>query len=98
MSAPALITFKGVTIAVAKSGPVYLAYPLTPCCQASGKGSERGVVCRSCYNEVSAMYGDCAPLYDVPGAWPTERIVGSWIDATDAEIDALVAQIKAVAA
>jgi len=39
-------------------GAEYL-YPLTPCCQASGKGSESstGVVCRACYREVHIKYG-----------------------------------------
>jgi hypothetical protein len=98
---PTIIQAEGLTIAVAQVGPdtnpAYLAYPLTPCCGASGKGSERGIVCRSCYNEVSAMYGDCAPLYDVPGGWPIERIVAGWTDLDDAAVAALVAQIKAVA-
>lgn len=33
---------------------------LTPCCGSTGKGSEdssTGVVCRTCYREVSAKYG-----------------------------------------
>lgn len=41
-----------------------MIYPLTPCCQASGTGSyvgdEPAVVCRSCYREVPAFYGDFA--------------------------------------
>lgn len=36
-------------------------YPLTPCCNASGKGSIAGsgpaVVCRSCYKEVGYEFG-----------------------------------------
>jgi hypothetical protein len=39
--------------------PEYL-FPLTPCCLASGKGSdsaEFGVVCRSCYQEVDPKFG-----------------------------------------
>lgn len=40
-----------------------LIYPLTACCGASGKGGGdedgTGVVCRSCYQEVGAFYGDC---------------------------------------
>ena len=33
--------------------------PLTPCCQATGKGAEcsTGVVCRSCFEEVDTKYG-----------------------------------------
>lgn len=91
-----------VTIAVTDIGPAdnpsYMAYPLTPCCGASGKGGEFGVICRSCYRPVDAMYGDCAPLYDVPMSWPTERIIGGWTDVPDAELAAVVARIKAVAA
>jgi hypothetical protein len=36
-----------------------LLYPLTPCCQASGKGAETstGVMCRACYREVDVKYG-----------------------------------------
>jgi hypothetical protein len=91
-----------VTIAVANIGtdesPAYLAYPLTPCCGASGKGGGNGVICRSCYRDVDPMFGDCAPLYEVPGSWPVERIVGGWTDLDDAALAVLVAQIKAVAA
>jgi hypothetical protein len=35
--------------------------PLTPCCNASGKGvtySETGVACRACYVDVDGKYGD----------------------------------------
>ncbi|UJE15723.1 hypothetical protein SEA_LIGMA_69 [Gordonia phage Ligma] len=38
------------------------AYPLTPCCGATGKGSmdsPTGVVCRACYTPVGFAYGDC---------------------------------------
>jgi hypothetical protein len=97
MTSPTIIQAPGLTVAVAKSGTVWLAYPLTPCCQASGKGSERGVVCRSCYNEVSAIYGDCAVVNEEPGDWPCERIIAAWADLDDEALDALVAQIKAVA-
>jgi hypothetical protein len=27
-------------------------YPLTPCCQASATGSETGIACRSCYQDI----------------------------------------------
>ncbi|UUV32160.1 hypothetical protein NQK81_01545 [Amycolatopsis roodepoortensis] len=38
--------------------------PLTPCCNASGKGSESrtGVVCRRCYREVDAKYGGSSSI------------------------------------
>lgn len=93
---------RDVTIAVASVGPpdnqAWMAYPLTPCCGASGKGGERGIVCRRCYNEVGAMYGDCAMFEKVPGFWDPVRVIGGWTDVTDAEVEALVAQIKAVIA
>ncbi|BDB63254.1 hypothetical protein [Rhodococcus sp. RDE2] len=34
-----------------------VAYHLTPCCDASAKGSLGSIVCRSCYQEVCPMYG-----------------------------------------
>jgi hypothetical protein len=41
-----------------------ITYALTPCCNASGKGAESstGVVCRSCYQEVSERFGDTADV------------------------------------
>lgn len=39
-------------------------YPLTPCCQASGKGTEDGVCCRACYDLVSDLYGSAEPTND----------------------------------
>ena len=90
MNAPLKFPLADVTIAVAEVGEVHLAYPLTPCCGASGKGGGSGVICRKCYRDVDPMFGDCAPLYSVPGGWPTERIVSGWTDASDAEIAALV--------
>jgi hypothetical protein len=79
-AAPRKFVLDGLTIAVAQIGPdenpVHMAYPLTWCCGASGKGGGSGVICRK--------------LYSTPGAWPTEKIVGSWVDASDAEVAALV--------
>lgn len=34
-----------------------MAYPLTDCCRASGKGSGDGVVCRACYQSVDDRFG-----------------------------------------
>jgi hypothetical protein len=34
-----------------------MAWPLTPCCAASGKGGEYGIVCRACYEPVAMEYG-----------------------------------------
>ena len=41
-----------------------MLYPITDCCGASGKGakSETGVVCRSCYRTVDALFGDTATV------------------------------------
>lgn len=43
-----------------------IAYLLTPCCGATGKGSDSptGVVCRSCYATVPGVYGSCEPAAD----------------------------------
>lgn len=45
----------GVKVAMSE----HMVYPLTACCQASGKGSESptGVVCRACYNVVPVDMG-----------------------------------------
>lgn len=32
-------------------------YPLTPCCQASAKGTEGGICCRKCYQLVPYDFG-----------------------------------------
>ena len=52
-------------------GAYTLLYPLTECCGASGKGSESstGVVCRSCYEEVPALYGGCVKLSESAADW-----------------------------
>jgi len=41
-----------------------MTYALTPCCNATGKGADvtTGVVCRSCYEEVSSRFGDVADV------------------------------------
>ncbi len=48
-------------------------YALTPCCAATGKGSdvESGVVCRKCYREVDAVYG-------MVGEWGKRTKVGEY--------------------
>lgn len=33
------------------------AYPLTTCCNATGKGGGSGVICRSCYEDVDWEFG-----------------------------------------
>lgn len=53
----------GFRCKVARSGDI--RYPLTPCCEASGKGlmdddtGEGYVGCRSCYHEVDPLFGTC---------------------------------------
>lgn len=37
-----------------------MAYPLTDCCKAFGKGSGDGVVCRACYAPVDDRFGQAA--------------------------------------
>ncbi len=37
--------------------------PLTPCCNASGKGGGHGVVCRSCYRDVDPKFGGRERLF-----------------------------------
>lgn len=32
-------------------------YPLTPCCDASAKGTEWGPSCRKCYRDLPEVYG-----------------------------------------
>lgn len=46
-----------ITIVVDDDG---MAYPITECCAASGKGTVNaasGVCCRNCYAEVDSIYG-----------------------------------------
>ncbi|QNL30192.1 hypothetical protein SEA_MARIOKART_65 [Gordonia phage Mariokart] len=59
LAAGVALTTCGVQVA---HNDVLGAYPLTPCCGATGKGSadaSTGVVCRACYREVGIAYGDC---------------------------------------
>jgi len=37
-----------------------MVFGLTACCQATGKGSNVGVICRKCYMPVSHLFGDVA--------------------------------------
>ena len=32
-------------------------YPVTDCCKATAKGTDGGICCRSCYNEVDSLFG-----------------------------------------
>lgn len=51
----------GDKVAKADHGYGATYYLLTPCCEASGKGSAdspTGVVCRACYETVDAKFGD----------------------------------------
>lgn len=62
-------TICGVSIGLANG----YVYPLTPCCEASGKGSNGGIVCRSCYEPVESVYAVCAEADNV-------EAVMSWIE------------------
>lgn len=58
---PTIITTDcGVSFAVDGT----LIYPLTGCCQASAKGVDGGIACRSCYEDVPFAMGDCANVAD----------------------------------
>jgi hypothetical protein len=48
-------------VVVADAG---FTYALTPCCQATGKGSDSatGVVCRACHREVDPYFGGPATV------------------------------------
>lgn len=65
-----------------------IIYPLTPCCRASGKGGEWGVMCRACYAPLPIMFGDCATVEDiapVPGWFHEQGRCGAdaqWCAAT----------------
>lgn len=53
----AIVTESGIEIVISEDG---MAYPITPCCGASGKGTMNagsGVCCRRCYAEVDSIYG-----------------------------------------
>lgn len=41
------------------------AFYVTPCCDASAKGTEWGIVCRSCYEDVDPSLGGVPEPYDV---------------------------------
>jgi hypothetical protein len=49
-----LVDVLNIGLVVASEGMVYL---LTPCCVASGKGGESGVICRACHRPVDDRYG-----------------------------------------
>ena len=46
-----------------------MRYGLTPCCGASAKGGEYGIVCRACYGEIDPLLG--GPM-DVADAYTPE--------------------------
>lgn len=51
---------------IAVNTEIGIAYPLTTCCQATGKGAGYGVVCRSCYAEVDWAFGDGWIISEMP--------------------------------
>ena len=34
-----------------------IIYPVTTCCEATAKGTEWGICCRACYEEVDGLFG-----------------------------------------
>ncbi len=46
-----------VSIGYDRGGDAITFYPLTPCCTATGKGSDSGTVCRRRYRHVGYEYG-----------------------------------------
>ncbi|MGA0848624.1 MAG: hypothetical protein ACO3RX_01615 [Chthoniobacterales bacterium] len=36
-----------------------LVYPVTPCCRATAKGGEYGIICRACYQPIDEFFGLC---------------------------------------
>jgi hypothetical protein len=53
--------------------------PLTPCCHRDGKGGQRGIVCRGCYQPVECKYGGQSTL-----AVPVARTTGELAAAAQA--------------
>ena len=67
-----------------------IAYYLTPCCGASGKGSagsRTGVVCRSCYSDMAADFGDGWLVSD-SAAWEryAERFVSACMEDPEGRV------------
>jgi hypothetical protein len=53
---------------IAVDTEIGLAYPLTLCCNASGKGGGEGVICRSCYMDIDWGFGAGWTLEDLPAS------------------------------
>lgn len=91
------------TIVICAEAPIALVVteimiaPLTPCCQASGKGCDGYIGCRACYNEVSPFFGDCWDLADDRG-WDTYRCLLQDEGVSAAKADEIVAYAKEKAA
>ena len=68
---PAKGIYAGLTCGIEQLGDKTMLYPLTECCEASGKGAESptGVVCRACYEPVAAAFGSCAFLSEGTADW-----------------------------
>jgi len=62
---------------IAVNTEIGLAYPLTVCCNASGKGGGLGVICRACYEDVDWSFGS---------GWAIDALPESVRDAVLAEI------------
>lgn len=58
-----------------------IAYPLTTCCGATGKGGGHGVICRSCYEDVDYSFG---------GGWTIDAMPAEFA----ADVEAAIAKAK----
>lgn len=74
-----------------------VVYPLTPCCQASAKGSMAGgepaTVCRVCYREIDPLLGDCA-VVSSPTFSRDLRSVCATVGADRVEVLKRILQVK----
>lgn len=87
----------GAECAVAVVVASWGVYPLTPCCQASAKGSIAGdypaTVCRNCYEEVDDSFGDCWQPTEERG-WRGYRRLLLLVGLDDDKVDETVAYVR----
>jgi hypothetical protein len=84
---------------IAADAPIVLViaewglYPLTPCCQASAKGSGSAVVCRGCYQEIDTLFG----MSWLPGedeGWSCYHILLQGVGVDEYKADEIVAHAR----
>lgn len=92
MNDPVIIHPAGAPVAVAVGE--HFVYPLTPCCQASGKGGGHGVICRACYHDVHGGFGDC---WDADGDWGTYEWLLYEYGADRAGVERIVTEARKLA-